>query len=293
MFILLCHQGYAQISSYDVLIEDSLAALVTRNIYETKESYILFNYQGLAPLFTSGVKLILINKKDGKVRTQASFRGRDYDEIQFNSNSLTLEPNGHIRFISNLNDKIYEFDYDEQANALTIADSITHPLGGGYYDYQHLKVADTTYYHAQSYQPDGSYTNVVIKKSIDTTTIVYMDSLSGYARLGRYLEILPTGNFLIIGSQIPDGGWSGRMTVIEMDKNGKVLSEFASPWDHNSFSTRGVIKLNQDEYIILALALTIKNEEFHFYFNVYRYNHKTKQIIWRHKEDTLQQMDLL
>lgn len=102
MFMLLCHQGYAQISSYDVLIEDSLAALVTRNVYETKESYILFNYQGLALLFTSGVKLILINKKDGKVKTQASFRGRDYDEIQFNSNSLTLEPNDHIRFISNL-----------------------------------------------------------------------------------------------------------------------------------------------------------------------------------------------
>lgn len=156
---------------------------------------------------------------------------------------------------------------------------------GGYYDYQHLKVADTTYYHAQSYHPDGSYTNVVIKKSINTSTFVYMDSLPGYARLGRYMEILPNGNFLIIGSQIPDGGWSGRMTVIEMDKNGKVLSEFASPWDHNSFSTRGVIKLNQDEYIILALALTIKNEEFHFYFNVYRYNYKTKKIIWRNKEN--------
>jgi uncharacterized protein YuzE len=158
-------------------------------------------------------------------------------------------------------------------------------LGGGYFDLHHMKVADTTYYHAQSYHPNGSYTACVIKKMPDSTTFIYMDTIPGAARLGRHMEILPNGNFLIIGSRVPHGGGSGQMTAIEMDENGKVISEVASPWSDNSFETRAVVKVNDDEYIILALAYFTKDEESHFYFNVYRYNHKTKKLIWRHKEN--------
>lgn len=283
-FVVLFYQfSFSQNPLYDIIVPDSQAALVTRLIYETEDNYLLFNYRGISPLFTIGVQVMSINKSTGEIENTSFLKKNDFDEIQFNSNSITVEQNGNLRFISNLWNKIYEFNYDIRNNFLTFGDSITHPLGGSYFDYQHIKVKDTTYYHVQSFQLDDSFMPAVIIKSPDTLKFIYMDTIAGYNRLGRYMELLSNGNFLIFGSKKIGG--LGQITAIEMNNIGKVISEIATPWEDNSFSTRAVLKVNEDEFIILALAYITKNEEDFFYFNLYRYNHKTKKLIWRHKEN--------
>ncbi len=279
--------NYGQIKKFDILIPDPDAALGVKNIFETDSSYVLFTQKNIAPVFTNAVQIFTIRKKDGKIIREAFLRKGDFDLLYMQSNSVIIERISHLRFLGNLYDKLYEFDYDYKANILIIGDSITHPLGGGYYDFQHIKVEDTTYYHVQSYNPDDSYMPAIIKKTPDSLSFILMDTIPNFDRIGRHMELLPNQNYLIFGSEISKLLSPNFLSIIEMDRNGKVVSKVLNSELDNCFQTSSVVKVNEDEYLVLANSFyyNAAEEARFFYFTVYRYNHKTKKLVWKYKDN--------
>ena len=96
---------------------------------------------------------------------------------------------------------------------------------------------------------------------------------------------LPNRHFLTFGHRLQDFLQKKNAVIAEVDRNGKIIYEIATPDADFTGEVQDVIQINNDEYIILCLSSSKAPVHFDakYFHTVYRYNHKTRKFVWRHR----------
>lgn len=96
---------------------------------------------------------------------------------------------------------------------------------------------------------------------------------------------LPNRNFLTFGKRIQEFLQKLNVVIAEVDRYGKIIHEVVTPDADFTGDVQDFLQINDDEYIILCLSSNKAPVHFDakYYHTVYRYNHKTRKIVWRHR----------
>ncbi len=117
------------------------------------------------------------------------------------------------------------------------------------------------------------------------TTILIPNKISYYDYAIEKVILLSNNNFLTFGHRINNNLQKINAMIAEVDRHGNILNEIATPDADFTGDVQDVLQINDDEYIILCLSSSKAPVYFDakYYHTVYKYNHKTHKIVWRHR----------
>ncbi len=249
-------------------------------LHETEEGYYTVGYADYGP--EVGVQVVCYDKKTGDTLRSAYFEIEGW-WIFTAGRTPIIEEGKDLMFGMCGKNALFRLAYNRDKNKITIQDSVQCQLGGTYINDMIIK-GDTTIYHTTLLLPDENINAIIYSYPDKTRKFIYLPRVDSDNKLTNYTSgrlFINHDTLVMIGSKYYNT--LSYVTFIEANMKGEIISEFTSKIQDFDWDVNDALRLNQDEYLVLASSeyKDHVNLIFDLIHVVYRINMKTKKVIWR------------